>query len=162
MRDPDEAGIRRYLLGQLPEGQAELVEEGYLASPEVFQRVRGVEDDLLDDYAAGRLTAEDRAAFEARYLAAPALRQRVEAARALRGRGQGRSAARAAASRSWLAPGLAAAVLLAFATGGVFWMSGPRRASHPTPSSPPRPASPLPGPTAVAGDITPPSPSTPA
>lgn len=80
----DEAGIRRYLLGLLPEPEAEAVEAEYFASPEALERVRGVEDDLLDDYAAGRLGAGEAQAFERRYFATPALRQRVMVARALR------------------------------------------------------------------------------
>jgi hypothetical protein len=82
--DPDDGGLRRYLLGLLPEVEAEALEEAYLAQPEVWERVRGVEDDLLDDYAADRLGEDEKRAFEARYLASPPLRQRMMAARALR------------------------------------------------------------------------------
>ena len=80
----DDEGLRRYLLGLLPEPEAEALEQDSLASPEVLDRVRAVEHDLLDDYAAGRLGAEDVARFESRYLASPRLRDRVTAARALR------------------------------------------------------------------------------
>src|SRR5262245_51892396 len=83
-RDPDDAGLRRYLLGLLPETEAELVEESYLAQPEALARVRGVEDDLLDDYAADRLDPAEKAAFESRYHSSQVLRERVAAARALR------------------------------------------------------------------------------
>ena len=53
--DLDDVAIRNYLLGLLPEAEAEVLEEAYLGDPQVFERVRGVEDDLLDDYAGGRL-----------------------------------------------------------------------------------------------------------
>jgi hypothetical protein len=79
----DDATLRRYLLGLLPEAEAESLEEEYLARPEVLERLRGVEDDLLDDYAAGRLATADIEPFERRYLSAPPLRQRVVSARAL-------------------------------------------------------------------------------
>jgi hypothetical protein len=68
----------------LPEDEAEALEEAYLAHREVWQRLRGVEDDLLDDYAAGRLASAERGAFESRYFASSPLRERVVAARALR------------------------------------------------------------------------------
>lgn len=83
MPQPDEA-IRAYLLGLLPEADAEAVEDAYFVDPEAFDRVRAVEDDLLDDYAAGRLGPTEKGAFESRYLASEPLRQRVTAARALR------------------------------------------------------------------------------
>jgi hypothetical protein len=81
--DLDEAGIRRYLLGLLPEAEAEALEEEYFARPEALERIRGVEDDLLDDYAAGRLGPDEKRSFESRYLASQPLRDRVLAARAL-------------------------------------------------------------------------------
>ena len=79
-----EPAIRRYLLGLLPEAEAEALEDAYLGDPEVLARVRAVEDDLLDDYAAGRLTRDETGHFESRYLPSPYLRRRVTAARALR------------------------------------------------------------------------------
>src|SRR6266550_2295912 len=82
--DFDDAVLRRYLLGSLPEAEMETLEEAYLAHPDVLERIHGVEDDLLDDYASGRLGADDKAAFETRYLASPRGRERVVAARALR------------------------------------------------------------------------------
>src|SRR5688572_14832611 len=76
--------IRAYLLGLLPEGDAEEVEDAYFRDPEALDRVRAVEDDLLDDYAAGRLGPPEKTAFEGRYLASEPLRRRVVSARALR------------------------------------------------------------------------------
>ena len=81
--DLDDVGIRRYLLGLLPEPEAEALEEEYLARPELLERVRSVESDLLDDYAAGRLEPDEKQALESRYLASRPLRDRVLAARAL-------------------------------------------------------------------------------
>ncbi len=82
--DVDDAVLRRYLLGLLGDTEAETLEEAYFARPDVLERVRGVEDDILDDHAAGRLEGDEKAAFEGRYLAAAPLRERVVAARALR------------------------------------------------------------------------------
>ena len=82
--DLDDAALRRYLLGLMPEAEADGLEEAYLARPEVLERVRGVEDDLLDDYASDRLGPGEKGAFESRYLSSSPLRERVVAARALR------------------------------------------------------------------------------
>jgi hypothetical protein len=136
--DRDAEAIRNYLLGRLPEPEAEALEDEYLARPEVWERVRGVEDDLLDDYAAGRLAPAERAAFETKYLASPPLRERVAAARALRSTaGRHTPARRVATMRpvAWRAPlALAASVLIAVA---VFWMrsAGPRPIPSPSPGS---------------------------
>ena len=82
--DPADATLRRYLLGTLPEPEAEALEHAYFARAEALERLRGMEDDLLDDYVAGRLEADEKSAFERRYLASAPLRERVAAARALR------------------------------------------------------------------------------
>src|SRR5688572_17524517 len=113
----DDAALRRYLLGLLPEAEAEALEEAYFARPEVLERVRLAEDDLLDDYAAGRLETGERAAFEGRYLASAPLRERVMAARALRlaAGGQGQAARAAGRPVRWRVPlGVAAGFVLVF------------------------------------------------
>src|SRR5688572_14957574 len=84
MPDIDDVGIRRYLLGLLPAPEAEALEQVYFAEPEVLERIRSVEHDLLDDYAAGLLDPPERDAFERHYLSTRPLRERVAAARALR------------------------------------------------------------------------------
>jgi hypothetical protein len=158
-KDLNDAGVRDYLLGLLPEAQAEALEDAYLGRPEVWERVRGLEDDLLDDYVSGRLGREERGAFERRYLASPRLRERVVAARALR------LAARAGTRRRserevrlrWLVPSaIAAGLLLAVAVLARL----PTRPSRATSASPAPPATlptlpPTPG-------IVPPAPAAPA
>jgi hypothetical protein len=114
-----EPAIRRYLLGLLPEPEAEALEEAYLGDPEILARVRGVEDDLLDDYAAGRLGRDETGPFEARYLSSRYLQRRVTAARALRlAAGEGRAPApRLTSPRArWRGPlAIAAGLFLAVA-----------------------------------------------
>jgi hypothetical protein len=117
---PSEDGLRRYLLGLLPEAEAEALENQYFAHPEVLQRVRGLEDDLLDDYAAGRLGPEEALAFERRLLASPALRPRVAVARALRWAAASSNPARATRAstgsfRRWGLPAALAAALMVVA-----------------------------------------------
>lgn len=133
----DDAGIRLYLLGLLPEVAAETLEEGYLGQPDVLDRVRAVENDLLDDYAAGRLVPDEKTAFEARYLASPRLRERVLAARALRlgvtGTATG-AVAPVGRSRSARWAGLALAAGLLLGTWLVYRLSRP---TAPPGASPP-------------------------
>ena len=74
----DEARIRRYLLGRMPEEEAASLEGEYFARGEAIEQVWGVENDLVDAYVAGELGAEERSAFEAHYLASPLHRDRVE------------------------------------------------------------------------------------
>ena len=135
-----EPAIRRYLLGLLPEPEAEALEDAYLGDPEVLARVRGVEDDLLDDYAAGRLTKDEIGHFEARSLPSPYLQRRVTAARALRlaaGEGRAPAAGVAPAPRiRWRGPlAIAAAVLAAVAVAVA--LRPPRPAAVATASVPP-------------------------
>jgi hypothetical protein len=59
--------LRQFLLRQLPTNITERLEEAILLEDGFAERLRGEEFDLLDDYAASRLTAQDAAAVE-RYL----------------------------------------------------------------------------------------------
>ena len=80
---PDVSIIRRYLLGELSEAEALSLEERYFAEPDVFEQVWAVENELVDDYVAGRLGTGERERFERAYLSSPRHRERVAVARAL-------------------------------------------------------------------------------
>jgi hypothetical protein len=126
--DFDEAAIRRYLLGLLPEPEAEALEEEYLGHAEMMERWRGVEDDLLDDYAAGRLGTDEKGAFESRCRASPLLRDRAVAARAIRLAAAGEApTARLVPRRAWrwAGPSAIAASLLVAALAFWLWPSRP-------------------------------------
>jgi hypothetical protein len=141
--DFDDSGLRRYLLGLLPEGEAEALEVAYHARPELWERLRGVEDDLLDDYARGHLGPGDTAAFESRYLASPPLRDRVVAARALRlavesAAGVGAPGVGTARTKQWAVPlALAAGLFLMVLA---IWPRPPRPAQSTSVSPLPTPA----------------------
>jgi hypothetical protein len=140
--DWTEASIRRYLLGLLPEADAEALEADYLGDPDMFSRVRGVEDDLLDDYAAGRLTRDETGQFESRYLPSPYQRRRVTAARALRlAAGEGRAPVAGAPRRiPWRGPlALAAGLFVAVAV-AIALRPGRPAAVATAPVRPPTPA----------------------
>jgi hypothetical protein len=139
---PDTRSIRRYLLGDLSEADATALERRYFDDPETLEQVCAVENDLVDDHAAGRLEPAEQARFNQHYLASPRHRRRAAIAVAMRrtvaptvqvGRTV-RVAALARAARSRPLPArhlaLAAGVFLAVVL--VLWIVIPR----PQPASP--------------------------
>jgi hypothetical protein len=81
--DSQERLMRRYLLGELPESEQSALEEQYFSDSERLDEVWAVENQLVDDYARGRLSRKERQRFENHYLASPRHRERVEFARML-------------------------------------------------------------------------------
>src|SRR5262245_58458661 len=73
---PDDHLIR-YLLGCLPEEEAERVDEESIVDDELAERLRLVEDDLVDAYASGTLTGERHERFESSYLASRRRRKKA-------------------------------------------------------------------------------------
>jgi hypothetical protein len=78
--------LRRYLLGQLGEEDTERLDRRLLADGDAFAELEAVQDDLIEDYLDGALDPEERAAFEAHFLASPPHRQSLECARMIRER----------------------------------------------------------------------------
>ncbi len=82
--DPPDAGgvhdeeLVRYLLGQLPEHEAERLDELRVADDAVALRLRLTENDLVDAYVRGGLSGETRERFQTFYLSSPHRRQRLE------------------------------------------------------------------------------------
>ncbi len=62
-----DAECRAYLLGQMPEADAERLEVRALEDEEAFQAVQSAEDDLFDGFVRGRLTPDERARFLDRF-----------------------------------------------------------------------------------------------
>ena len=79
----NEDRIRRYLLAQLTEQEMERLEREFFQDDDLFDLVRAVEDDLIDDYVAGALPTEARNRFTTHFLTSPELQRRVDLARAL-------------------------------------------------------------------------------
>jgi hypothetical protein len=130
----DEPALRRYLLGMLPEVEAVALEQRYFSDPETFEQVWAAENDLVDDYVAGRLGAGERRLFTERYLASPRHRERVAAAAALRSSVAGASRARVSRARpAILYLALAASLLLALAA---VWRGRPQPSEAPLASLP--------------------------
>jgi hypothetical protein len=112
-----------YLLGELPEGERDALEEEYFSEREdAFAELKAAEEDILDAYSRGTLTPERRAAVEARWPQSESGRQRLAFAAALSA-----AAARARAPRPAGLPALRrpnvwlpwAAGLFALAAGGL-------------------------------------------
>lgn len=80
----DTRQLKSYLLGELPENEAEALEEAFFADDELFAILQSVEDDLVDAYVDQELDGHQRARFEARFLITPDGRRKVAFARALR------------------------------------------------------------------------------
>lgn len=74
----EEAELIRYLLGEVSERERAQLEEVYFADDETFEQVLIAEEDLIDAYARGELSAEERTRFEKLLLASPRGRERVQ------------------------------------------------------------------------------------
>src|ERR1044072_3972467 len=75
--------ISRYLLGELPEEQQVEIEDRAFSDKDYLASITAVENDLIDEYVRGELSAADRQRFESRFLASAERRKRVEFAKAL-------------------------------------------------------------------------------
>ena len=79
----DDKLLRRYLLGDLPAEQEKEIEISYLGDGELFAEIKFIEDELIDDYIRDDLSEEERKQFEQHFLATPARRDKIAAARLL-------------------------------------------------------------------------------
>src|SRR5215475_14931447 len=75
--------IIRYLLNELSEDDQSRFEEAYFSDGSLFEKVRALEEELIDDYVKGDLSGRERRRFERHYLASDQRRERIEAAREL-------------------------------------------------------------------------------
>jgi len=85
-RYPQDERLERledYLLGLLPEAEAEQLDELSITDEEFAWQLRAAEDDLVDAYVRDGLPATTRARFEEYYLASARHRERVTFARNL-------------------------------------------------------------------------------
>ena len=78
---PEDRQLVRYILGLLPQKDAERLDEQSIADDELATRLRSVENDLVDAYVCGTLEGEFLERFESFYLASPRRRDRVKFAR---------------------------------------------------------------------------------
>jgi hypothetical protein len=79
----DDQVLVRYLLGTLPEEEAERLDGLSIADDAFAWRLNAVENDLVDGYVRGELSGENLARFKKFYLSAPKRLQKLEFAEAL-------------------------------------------------------------------------------
>ncbi len=81
----DETSLfRRYLLGELGESEQEAFERELMTSDEHFQELLIVEDEIVDDYCSGRLSASEEQKYRERFLVTPERRGQHRFGAALR------------------------------------------------------------------------------
>ncbi|HKQ04634.1 MAG TPA: CHAT domain-containing protein [Blastocatellia bacterium] len=83
MVEADEKTIRQYLLGEMAEAEMSHFEERLMTDDELFEMLRVVEDELIDEAATHELSAQEQARFDSYFLAAPDRRARLELSLAL-------------------------------------------------------------------------------
>ncbi len=150
MTAPRDVELRRYLLGQLSQPEAEAIEAAYFADQGLVARLDDVDDDLARAYLAEALSPADRAAFAAR-LGEPARAARLELVRRLTDVPSRAAGSPPTAASSRWTTGLAAAAVLVLAVGG-WWLAtrqGPSNDVPPQAATPPTPAPPTPAPVAT-------------
>jgi hypothetical protein len=143
---PNDDQLRRYLLRQLPDAEADAIEAAYFADDTLAGHLEDLDDDLARAYVGGSLEGADRAAFE-RGLDVPRRASRVAFIAGLRTAAARPSASPIPASAkrpsqtAWTA--LAAAAVLLVAIGG-WWLMAPLQPAPPSQQAEGPPAAPAP------------------
>ena len=83
IQNEDQNRIRLYLLGKLADGEKEQIEQELLTNDDLFEEILIVEEEMADEYVAGKLGSEERADFERHFLATPERQQNLRFAQAL-------------------------------------------------------------------------------
>jgi hypothetical protein len=78
-----EISMKQYLLGELAEPQQQELEQGLMTSNECFDRLLVAEDELIDDYLRGTLSAREEEKFDDFFLRAPERRRKLRFFRSL-------------------------------------------------------------------------------
>lgn len=86
MSSQNDTLIIDYLLGRLSESELERFERSYLTNEDLFNELREVEEELIDDYASGALTAEQSVSFEKYFLRSSERREKLAFATAIKER----------------------------------------------------------------------------
>jgi hypothetical protein len=107
----DQLLIRRYLLGELPETDAERFEQEYFVSDDRFGEMLAAEDDLIEAFLHRKLNPGERRQFEARFLTTARGRQKITLAAALE------KISGATQKTSWIRPLAIAAALTVMVIG---------------------------------------------
>jgi len=82
--DRDNGVLRRYLLGSVPDGERERLEQALLGDENLYEELLATEDELVDEYVWDRLPESNRAGFLQYLSSLPDYRQKLEFAEAIR------------------------------------------------------------------------------
>ena len=87
--DIDENRILRYLLRdsndvELCDDEFQQIEMRYLADDDFFQQITAIEDELIQSYANGELSDEEKLRFERLYLGDPTKAKRIRFSQSLK------------------------------------------------------------------------------
>jgi hypothetical protein len=83
LTDKDEILIRRYLLGEVTDGELEQVERQMMTDRQYLDHILRVEESLIGEYVRGELDLDEREPFETHFLIAPERRDKLEFAESL-------------------------------------------------------------------------------
>jgi anti-sigma-K factor RskA len=86
MKSNSEEHVRQYLLGLLPAGEQQPLEERLFTDEDFYEEILIAEDELIDQYLAGQISRPERERFEEYFLTTPERRLKLRFARALRRR----------------------------------------------------------------------------
>lgn len=75
--------LRHYLLDELPADEQQLMEERLLIDNDYLEQMLIVEEDLIDDYAKGKLSPQQQTQYQKLFLASPEGRQKLQISRVL-------------------------------------------------------------------------------
>ena len=79
-----DALLREFLLGKVNEEERQQIESLFLTDPQLKERVLGVEQDLIEDYLEGALSADDADRFVSRYAQTPEQRRKLRITKSIK------------------------------------------------------------------------------
>src|ERR1043166_4819155 len=79
-----DASLREFLLAKVNEEERQRIESLFLTDPQLKERVLGVEQDLIEDYLEGALSADDTDRFVSRYAQTPDQRRKLRITKSIK------------------------------------------------------------------------------
>jgi hypothetical protein len=98
---PNDPRLLRYLLGSLPAEEAEHLDELSVTDDDFAARLNEAENDLVDAYARGKLSAETAEQFDKVYLSTPGRCEKVRFAETFFSLQQSKAASAASSASTW-------------------------------------------------------------
>lgn len=126
-----DALLREFLLGKVTDDVRERLEGLFVTDPQARERVLAVEQDLIEDYLEGSLSADDSERFVAHYTQTAEQRRKLRITKSIKDwavteAGQNAPVVISSRQRTWLRPAFwvpVAAMLLIAIVVAAFWLS---------------------------------------